>query len=817
MRSHVVAVVSASGFLFASALAAPLIAQTASASGESAQVEGALKKGTELRSRGEFFEAINEFEVAEENASRTGNRVVQAEAMLQAAQTHQALFSKDTKQGDHIEKAIAKYQSAIEFGNPAQRVQAQNNLATLYLSKAASLPNQNDKKNAYANAIRYLRSVDTTRIPPAEKFIYDYNLGRAYDLSGQRSLAYPCYISALTANPNFTRAAEKAFENLRNSKGSPNIHESLSLADLLLKSDHSDMAAQEAILCLNDWGNDPKAVRLLTVLVRHYTMTSLNPTRFVKGRAGSPIPTFVSEIASFNPTRFVKGEWPTLEGLANRHSRLKPAIGEIRKAFDGDFPPAIQRPRAGSDPPFPAWLELEEQTAPGEKRFPELLNGIGDYYYESIGKDGKCRDPRRALARYSAAWSLDPSNSRSALFTAAVLRDSPQLDPEHKFYDQLVHGVFHEKGPYTTSKTEADWSNLLRMHYLLGSIFERKQVWGSEDTPRSAIYQWGHAIRAEDELRKLDRKYPPTPGLHQHLATAYKLTGHPEKAFEQFLSAAEEFVGVGDLASAKEALAAVGGLDTQRSHVQQGRLDRLAARITSSPGNLVQGDDRDPKVILDKAIKALGGEDKLKRAETATWKTKATITIGGNDNDLTIQSTIQGLDHYRAEIEGKFGDNEFKGYVVVNGKKGWRMFGEKMDMDEGALANEKRRTYLEVIPITLVALKGKGFKLEAASDEKIGDKPAAGIKITGPDGKDFTLYFDKESRLPVKLVAAVAGFGGGDEFTQEWIFKDYREFDGIKKATKVDSKRDGEDFMKLEITEFKVLDKVDPKTFAVPE
>ena len=63
----------------------------------------------------------------------------------------------------------------------------------------------------------------------------------------------------------------------------------------------------------------------------------------------------------------------------------------------------------------------------------------------------------------------------------------------------------------------------------------------------------------------------------------------------------------------------------------------------------------------------------------------------------------------------------------------------------------------------------------------------------------------------------MAGFGGGEEFTQETTYKDYKDFDGIKKATKVESKRNGEDFLKSEITEFKVVDKVDPKTFAEPE
>jgi len=236
-----------------------------------------------------------------------------------------------------------------------------------------------------------------------------------------------------------------------------------------------------------------------------------------------------------------------------------------------------------------------------------------------------------------------------------------------------------------------------------------------------------------------------------------------------------------------------------------------------APVSPIRADDQDPKAILDKAIKAVGGEEKLKKVEAITWKSKGTITFNGSDNEIKIQGTAQGLDRYRSEFEGEFGGNPVKGVVVLNTDKGWRKFGDNSnDMDGDAIANEKRSLYLQLIPMTLVPLKGKGFKLEAAPEEKVGDKPAVGIKVTAPDGKDFKLYFDKETGLPAKLVATVVGFGG-DEFTQETTYSDFKDFDGIKKATKVNSKRDGEDFIKSEVTEFKVLDKVEPKTFAQPE
>ena len=243
----------------------------------------------------------------------------------------------------------------------------------------------------------------------------------------------------------------------------------------------------------------------------------------------------------------------------------------------------------------------------------------------------------------------------------------------------------------------------------------------------------------------------------------------------------------------------------------------LAITFLTATRGVVRADDKDPTAILDKAIKALGGEEKLKKVGAVSWKTKLTITFNGNTNDLTSSATVEGLDHYRSDIEGEFGGNPFKGVTVFSGNKGWRRFNDnKSDLEGDDLANEKRRVYLQIIPSLLVPLKGKNFKLEVVADEKVGDKPAAGIKATGPDGKDFTLYFDKESGLPVKSVAKVVGFQG-DEYTQETTYSDYKEFDGIKKATKAEAKRDGESFIKSEITEFKVLDKVDSKTFSEPE
>jgi hypothetical protein len=243
----------------------------------------------------------------------------------------------------------------------------------------------------------------------------------------------------------------------------------------------------------------------------------------------------------------------------------------------------------------------------------------------------------------------------------------------------------------------------------------------------------------------------------------------------------------------------------------------VAIAAAAALGTLARADDSKTTEILDKAIKALGGAEKLEKAQATSEKAKGKLTIEGNENSITSQAITQGIDRHRGEFEGEFNGNKFKGLSILNGDKGWRMFGDMvMEMDQDAVKNEKRSVYLSVVAETVLPLKGKGFKVESAPDEKVGGKPAAGIKATGPDGKDFTLYFDKDTGLPVRMVAKVAGWMG-DEYTQDVLYSDYKEFDGIKKATKVSIKRDGDPFLELELTEFKVLDKVPSDTFAEPK
>jgi hypothetical protein len=238
--------------------------------------------------------------------------------------------------------------------------------------------------------------------------------------------------------------------------------------------------------------------------------------------------------------------------------------------------------------------------------------------------------------------------------------------------------------------------------------------------------------------------------------------------------------------------------------------------IESGPARAGQDD---ANAILDKAIKAMGGEEKLGKIVAFTWTTSGSMKVNGRKSDMEVVMIFNGLNQARRDfhVRRDFGGRERVRRTVLDGDEGWHLVGGKyQEMNGDAVANEKRNIYLQVIPTLPNLLKTNGFKYVAAGEEEVRGKPASILKVTGPDGKDFRLYFDKESFLPVREVARSVG-ANGDEQIDDVTFADYKDLSGIKKATSIEIRIDPQNFGFMEITDFKVLDRVDPATFAGPK
>ena len=226
-----------------------------------------------------------------------------------------------------------------------------------------------------------------------------------------------------------------------------------------------------------------------------------------------------------------------------------------------------------------------------------------------------------------------------------------------------------------------------------------------------------------------------------------------------------------------------------------------------------RADDKDAKAILDKAIKALGGEEKLGKAEVFSWKAKGTSSSTATTTSQQ-PGDRQGPRSLSAGSSATTSSRAWSSSTAT--RAGASSATTSMELEGDAARQREAERLPPGRPDHARAAQGQG--LQGRGRRRGEGRRQAGRRPQGHRARRQGLHalFDKESGLPVKQVARVVGFQG-EEYTQETTFADYKDFGGIKKATKVESQARRRAVPGQELTEFKVLDKVDADTFAEPK
>jgi hypothetical protein len=224
----------------------------------------------------------------------------------------------------------------------------------------------------------------------------------------------------------------------------------------------------------------------------------------------------------------------------------------------------------------------------------------------------------------------------------------------------------------------------------------------------------------------------------------------------------------------------------------------------------------DAKTIVEKAIKAHGGEEKLTKFKATKLKAKGTMSLMGADIEFSVEATTQLPDQFREEVKLEVMGQSFSIVQVYDGKKGWASnpMGT-MELDGAQLDELKEQAYGNYVESLVPLLKDKQFELKLIGEEKIDEKPAVGVKVTAKGHKEIKIFFDKETSLMVKTESKTLD-PAMQEVNSETIYSNYKDVNGLKQAMKILVKHEGKKFMEGEVTEIKVLEKVDASTFAKP-
>jgi hypothetical protein len=221
------------------------------------------------------------------------------------------------------------------------------------------------------------------------------------------------------------------------------------------------------------------------------------------------------------------------------------------------------------------------------------------------------------------------------------------------------------------------------------------------------------------------------------------------------------------------------------------------------------------KRILDSALKAMGGEANLAKARAAHWRATGTYYAPGGPVSFTGEWWMQPPEQMKVVLEAG-GPSKLSRVTLLDGNRGWiTAGGNTQEMNEDQLAQAREELYHHEVT-SLWSLRDPAFRLEMAGETKIEDRPAAGIKVTHAGHADITLYFDRQTGLLVKSTRTVKDPLSSTEVNQETLYKEYKDFGGLLHSRKITIRREEKDFVDVEVTDFKGLDKLDDSVFARP-
>jgi len=230
----------------------------------------------------------------------------------------------------------------------------------------------------------------------------------------------------------------------------------------------------------------------------------------------------------------------------------------------------------------------------------------------------------------------------------------------------------------------------------------------------------------------------------------------------------------------------------------------------------VLAQEPDPRAIIEKAIKAHGGEKVLSKFTAAHSRSKGKIHLGAG-LDFTSEEDVQLPDKYRSAVMLDVNGMNITITQVFNGTKGWiDAMGNVMELDDKTTAEIKEILHASRVGNLVDVLQNKKFKLAPLGEIKVKDKDAVGVRVSFEGKRDVNVFFDKTSGLLLKTEGRGLDPVSKQEVNQEKFFADYHDVDGRKTPRKVEVHNDGKIFVEAEILEIKLLEKLDDSTFKRP-
>jgi hypothetical protein len=206
--------------------------------------------------------------------------------------------------------------------------------------------------------------------------------------------------------------------------------------------------------------------------------------------------------------------------------------------------------------------------------------------------------------------------------------------------------------------------------------------------------------------------------------------------------------------------------------------------LAAAPGRAA---DDDPKAIVDRAIKAMGGEAVLNRARAYELKTEGAIYSGTEKYPFQAVSLTQFPEQFKHVMEYERQGRKVSQVQLFNGNAIFiRVDNSIRDVPPALRSTLLKGRYADQLT-QLTALKNKEYQLASMGESKVEGKTVVGVKVTAAEKPEVQMFFDKDTGLLVKTEHRQLDPRNADnnaEIIQEVYYRDYGSVD----ATATDEK-----------------------------
>lgn len=219
-----------------------------------------------------------------------------------------------------------------------------------------------------------------------------------------------------------------------------------------------------------------------------------------------------------------------------------------------------------------------------------------------------------------------------------------------------------------------------------------------------------------------------------------------------------------------------------------------------------------PSALLDRAMKAAGGESRLSQYHGLEWTGLGVVHIPGRDIVIRGAWAIQPPDSAVVATYDTTRGPGTRRHLIVAGARGWiKRDSVFSPLPEDILAEEQHQYYLYSL-LRLVPLKAKGVKLHPVFPDAAGN---AGFRVERQGRLPVTMYFDSAG-VVVRLVTqfALPGPVAGD--AQVVNLYGSTTSDGVRWFRRMEILRAGKPYFDLEIDSLTVKRSIEDPLLAGP-